>query len=84
MTFASVAAVTLLALFGAGIVIAAFNAKRLIAWENRAMSSLADSVREYRLSLEEDARLLEGAAPLPQVQSVRHAKSAAQRKSKAA
>ena len=84
MSFASVAAVTLLALFGAGIVVAAFNAKRLIPWENRALSSLADSVREYRLSLEEDARLLEGAVPLPQEQSVRHAKSAAQRKNKAA
>ena len=83
MTFASVAAITLLALFGAGIVVAAFNTKRLIAWENRVLSSLADSVREYRLSLEEDSRLLEGAQPLPQKQPAR-TKSAAQRKGKAA
>jgi len=68
MTFASAAAITLLTLFGVGIVVAVFNANRLIAWENRVLSSLADSVREYRLSLEEDARLLGGAQPLPQAQ----------------
>ena len=81
MTFASVAAATLLTLFGLGIVVAAFNAKRLIAWENRVLRALADGVREHRLSLEEDARLLEGAPPLPQA---RPAQPAAQRKGKAA
>jgi len=83
MTFTSVA-VTLLALFGLGLVAAALNAKRLIAWENRVLSALADSVREHRLSLEEDAKLLEGAQPSPQAQPARPAKPAAQRKGKAA
>ena len=84
MTFASAAAISLLALFGAGIVVAAFNTKRLIAWENRALSSLADSVREYRLSLVEDARLLEGAQPLPRHAQPARQAGAAQRKGRAA
>jgi len=61
MTFASIATITLLTLFGAAIVVAAFNAKKLIAWENRVLSSLADSVRDYRETLEEEAGLLERA-----------------------
>ena len=63
----SYAAAILLSLFGLGIVIAAFNARRLIAWENRVLGALADAAREHRLSLEEDARLLENAQRLPLV-----------------
>jgi cell division protein FtsB len=82
MTFASVVSVSLLALFGAGIILAVCNARRLIAWENHALNALADSVRDYRLSLEEDMKLLEVARP----QQARPAqrKPASQRGGKAA
>jgi len=49
-----------LVLFGAALVVAAFNSKRLIRWENRALTSLADAVRDYRETLEEEQRLLQG------------------------
>ena len=58
MTFAAAVPYTLLVLFGAALVVAAFNAKHLIRWENRALTSLADAVRDYRETLEEEQRLL--------------------------
>jgi len=42
----------LLCLFGAAIIVGAFNAKRLIAWENRHLTRLADHVRAWRERLE--------------------------------
>jgi len=59
MTFISAVPYALLILFGAALVVAAFNAKHLIRWENRALTSLADAVRDYRETLEEEQRLLE-------------------------
>jgi len=50
----------MLVLFGAALVVAAFNNSRLIGWENRAISSLADTVRNYRETLEEEQRILRG------------------------
>jgi len=61
MTFATAVPYALLCLFGAALVVAAFNARRLIRWENRALTSLADAVRDYRETLEEEQRLLQGA-----------------------
>ena len=61
MTFAAAVPYALLALFGAALVVAAFNARHLIRWENRALTSLADFVRDYRESLEEEQRLLQPA-----------------------
>ena len=80
----SIVSVTLLALLGLGIVAGVFNAKRLVAWENSVMSSLADSVRAHRLSMEEDLRLMEGAQPRQQALSTQAEKPAARRGSKAA
>lgn len=55
----SVFGLVLLALFGMGIIVAALSATRVIAWENRVLTKLADALREYRLSLEEEEKLLE-------------------------
>ena len=63
MTFAATVPYALLILFGAALVVAAFNAKRLVRWENRALTSLADVVQNYRETLEEEQLLLAGAAP---------------------
>ena len=63
MTFAAAVPYALLTLFGAALVVAAFNARHLIRWENRALTSLADAVRNYRETLEEEQRLLQGEAP---------------------
>jgi len=60
MTFAAAVPYALLMLFGAALVVAAFNAKHLIRWENRALTSLADAVQGYRETLEEEQRLLQG------------------------
>ena len=60
MTFIAAVPYALLVLFGAALVVAAFNAKRLVRWENRALTSLADAVRDYRVTLEEEQRLLQG------------------------
>jgi len=60
MTFAVAVPYALLVLFGAALVVAAFNSKHLIRWENRALTSLADAVRDYRATLEEEQRLLQG------------------------
>ena len=69
MTFAVAVPYALLALFGVALVAAAFNAKHLIRWEDRALTSLADTVRDYRLSLEEEQRLLRGEAAPEQTES---------------
>ena len=84
MTFASVAALSLLTLLGLGTVVAAFSAKRLIPWENGVLNALADTLQERRLSLEEDARLLSGPQILPQPQTQTPHVKAARRDSKAA
>ncbi|MCL2299987.1 MAG: hypothetical protein FWC27_07560 [Firmicutes bacterium] len=69
MTFAAAVPYALFILFGAALIVAAFNAKRLIRWENRALTSLADAVRDYRETLEEEQRLLQGEfTPAEQVQ----------------
>jgi len=60
MTFAAAVPYALLILFGAALVVAAFNARHLIRWENRALTSLADNLRDYRETLEEEQRLLQG------------------------
>ena len=57
MTFTSLLGLILLSLFGAAIVVGALNAKKLIAWENRALVSLADAIQNYRESLEEEQRI---------------------------
>jgi len=49
----------LLCLFGATIIVGAFNAKKLIAWENRQLTRLADRVRAFRERLEAE----QGGAP---------------------
>jgi len=59
MAFTSALGLILISLFGLAIIAGALNAKRLIAWENHALRSLADTLRDYRLSLEEEQRLLE-------------------------
>jgi len=64
MTFAAAVPYALLTLFGAALVVAAFNARHLIRWENRALTSLADAVRDYRETLEEEQRLLQGEPPV--------------------
>jgi len=61
MTFAAAVPYALLVLFGAALVVAAFNNSRLIGWENRAIAALADTVRGYRETLEEEQRILRGA-----------------------
>ena len=60
MTFIAAVPYALLVLFGAALVVAAFNARHLVRWENRALTSLADAVRDYRVTLEEEQRLLQG------------------------
>ena len=63
----SIIVICLTALFGGALVFAAFNMDRLIAWENRVLDAWADSVRDYRLELEEEQRLLQsksGDAPV--------------------
>ena len=73
MTFTSALGFILISLFGLAIIAGALNAKRLIAWENHALRSLANALRNYRLSLEEEQRLLEPdyacAQPLVQAQA---------------
>jgi len=60
MTFAAAVPYALFVLFGAALIVAAWNAKHLVRWENRALTSLADAVREVRVTLEEEQRLLRG------------------------
>jgi len=69
MTFAVAVPYALLILFGAALVVAAFNARHLIRWENRALTSLADAVRDYRETLEEEQRLLQGEAMSAQTET---------------
>jgi len=66
MTFITAVPYALLVLFGAALVVAAFNAKHLIRWENRVLTSLADNLRDYRETLEEEQRLLQGEPPAPE------------------
>jgi len=74
MTFAAAVPYALLMLFGAALVVAAFNAKRLVRWEDRALTSLANAVRDYRETLEEEQRLLQGEyMPVEQAQPPVHA-----------
>ena len=54
----SIIMTVLITLLGGALVFAAFNMKRLVAWENHVLTSLADSVQEYREALEEEQRLL--------------------------
>jgi len=54
----SVLGLSLLVLLGAGIIIVALFATRVIAWENRWLISFADALQSYRLSIEEEERLL--------------------------
>ena len=61
MTFAAAVPYALLVLFGAALIVAAFNNRRLIGWENRALAALAETVRNYREALEEEQRILQGA-----------------------
>ena len=83
MTFASILGLICLALFGGVIAAGALNAKKLISWENRVLVSLADAVRNYRMSIEEEQRLLAEfhAAPMPSAQAT---KTAAAQKNRAA
>ena len=60
MTFTAAIPYVLLVLFGAALVVAAFNARHLIRWENRALTALADAVQDYRETLEEEQCLLQG------------------------
>ena len=60
MTFVTAVPYALLILFGAALVVAAWGARHLIRWENRALTSLADAVRDYRETLEEEQRLMQG------------------------
>jgi hypothetical protein len=41
-------------LFGAAIIAGAFNAKKLIAWENKQLTRLADTVKAWRECLEDE------------------------------
>jgi len=52
MTFASAFGLVLLMLFGTAIIVGALNTRRLVLWENRVLDSLADTARDYRVSLE--------------------------------
>ena len=58
MTIASAFGLIFLVLFGIGIILGALKATRLIEWENHALVSIADALRNYRLSLEDEQRLL--------------------------
>ena len=69
MTFITAVPYALLILFGAALVVAAFNAKRLVRWEDRALTSLADAVRDYRETLEEEQRLLQGEVAAVQMEA---------------
>jgi len=70
MTFAAAVPYFLLTLFGVALVVAAFNARHLIRWENRALTSLANAVRDYRETLEEEQRLLQGGVPVFEAEPV--------------
>lgn len=52
-------------LFGTAIIIGALNGKKLISWENHALTSMADAVQNYRETLEEEQRLLDSPAMEP-------------------
>ena len=73
MTIASAFGLIFLLLFGMGIIVGALKAARLIDWENHALNSIADALRDYRMALEDEQRLLEPvgapAEPLLRVQS---------------
>jgi len=71
MTFASGLGLVLLALFGAAIIAGALNARRLIAWENYALGSLADNLRELRVSLEEERDIVGASYTKPAQRAVR-------------
>jgi len=73
MTFITAVPYALLVLFGAALVVAAFNARHLIHWENRVLTSLADNLRDYRETLEEEQRLLQGEPAPGQMETPVHA-----------
>jgi|GEM_PF-2655353 len=55
----SIIMTVLIVLCGGALVVAAFNMKRMVAWEDRVLVSLADSVQQYRETLEEEQLLLQ-------------------------
>jgi cell division protein FtsL len=67
----SIITLILIALFGFGVVAAAFHAERLISWENRAINMAADRLQAHREALEaEDALLSAGEALAPVLRAV--------------
>jgi len=44
----------LLCVIGIAIIVAAFNQRKLVKWENRVLIALADAVREKHVELEEE------------------------------
>jgi|GEM_PF-1855529 len=58
MTFFSILGLIIFGLACMFAVAGALFGKRLIAWENRVLISLANAVRSYRLELEQDEVLL--------------------------
>jgi len=74
-----------ISLLGGALVFAAFHMKRLIVWENRVLTSLADSVQEYREALEEEQLLLrQESGTKPQSHVVQRDKSLQRKKDRAA
>ena len=59
MMIGSIIMTVLIVLCGGALVVAAFNMKRMVAWEDRVLISLADSVQQYRETLEEEQLLLQ-------------------------
>jgi len=77
----SIIMTVLIVLCGGALVVAAFNMKRMVAWEDRVLVSLADSVQQYRETLEEEQLLLEQTAEENlKMTPVEKAAAAAQRK----
>lgn len=59
MTAMSLLGLVFLMLLGGGIIAGALNMQKLIGWENRALTSLADAVRNIRMEFEDEQRLVE-------------------------
>jgi hypothetical protein len=66
MVFATIASLVLFLGVGGLLVVAAFHSEALAGWENRTLLSMADAVRQLRITLEAKEASAQAAPATPQ------------------